>query len=136
MLELIYLKRRSREKGNKTRERYEDAEGREERDAEVLLDLHQFTGYLCCTKLIYRYTIAESKPSLELLPTKFTRAFQLNFKFGLSHSKKNVFICLIENLLKMMENASYFISKALFILYIFVLTFFVKWENGVIKKQD
>ena len=34
-----------------------------------------------------------------------------------------------------MENASYFISKALFILYIFVLTFFVKWENGLMKKQ-
>ena len=43
------------------------------------------------------------------------------FKVGLSSFKKNVVICLIENLLKMMKNAFYFISKALFVLKIFKL---------------
>ena len=41
------------------------------------------------------------------------------FKVGLSPSKKNCVICLIESPLKLMKNASYFILKALFILKIF-----------------
>ena len=41
------------------------------------------------------------------------------FKVGLSPSKKNCVICFLENPLKMMENAFYFILKALFILKIF-----------------
>ena len=40
-------------------------------------------------------------------------------KVGLSPSKKNCVICLIENPLKMMKNAFYFILKALFVLRIF-----------------
>ena len=45
----------------------------------------------------------------------------LNFhvKVGLSPSKKICLICLIENSLKMMKNAFYFILKALFIRKIF-----------------
>ena len=37
-------------------------------------------------------------------------------KVGLSPSKKNCFICLIESPLKMIKNAFYFILKALFVL--------------------
>ena len=40
-------------------------------------------------------------------------------KVGLSPSKKIFVICLIENLLKMMKNAFYFIIKANFVLQIF-----------------
>ena len=40
------------------------------------------------------------------------------FKFGLSPSKNNCVICLIENPLKMMKNVFYFILKALFVLKI------------------
>ena len=43
----------------------------------------------------------------------------LCIKVGLSASKKNLFFCFIENLLKMMKNAFYFILKALFVLNIF-----------------
>ena len=50
-----------------------------------------------------------------LLPNLTT--FQL--KFRLSPSKKNFVICFIKSPLKMMKNAFYFISKALFILKIF-----------------
>ena len=41
------------------------------------------------------------------------------FEVGLSPSKKNCIICFIESPLKMMENAFYFIVKALFVLKIF-----------------
>ena len=40
-------------------------------------------------------------------------------KVGLSPSKKNCVICVIERPLKMMKNAFYFILKALFVLKIF-----------------
>ena len=40
-------------------------------------------------------------------------------KVGLSSSKKICVICLIEKLLKMIKNAFYFMSKALFVLKIF-----------------
>ena len=40
-------------------------------------------------------------------------------KVGFSSSKKNCVICLIESPLKIMKYAFYFISKALFVLYIF-----------------
>ena len=42
-----------------------------------------------------------------------------NVKVGLPPSKKNCVICLIENPLKMIKNAFYFILKALFVLKIF-----------------
>ena len=55
------------------------------------------------------------------------------FKVGLSPSKKNCFICLIEIPLKMMKNAFYFILKALFVLKIF--KFFRSCrKNGLIRK--
>ena len=41
------------------------------------------------------------------------------FKVGLSPFNKKFVICLIESLSKMMKNAFYFISKALFVLKIF-----------------
>ena len=34
----------------------------------------------------------------------------------------------------MVKNAFYFILKTLFVLKIFVLTFLVMWENGLIRK--
>ena len=40
-------------------------------------------------------------------------------KVGLSPSNKNSFFCFNESPLKMMKNAFYFISKALFVLQIF-----------------
>ena len=40
-------------------------------------------------------------------------------KVGLSPSKKNFVICVIESPLKMMKNAFYFILKAFFVLKIF-----------------
>ena len=40
-------------------------------------------------------------------------------KAGLSPSKKNCVICLIESSLKMMKNTFYLILKALFVLKIF-----------------
>ena len=40
------------------------------------------------------------------------------FKVGVSPSKKKCAICLIESALEMMENAFYFILKALFVLKI------------------
>ena len=43
----------------------------------------------------------------------------VNIKVGLSPSKKNGVICLIESPLKMMKNAFYFILKALFALKLF-----------------
>ena len=45
------------------------------------------------------------------------------FKVRLSPSKKNDSISLIESLLKVMKNASYFILKALFFLTIFKFLF-------------
>ena len=47
----------------------------------------------------------------------------LFIKVGLSHCKKNVFICFIESCLKMMKNAFYLMLKALFILEILILKF-------------
>ena len=41
------------------------------------------------------------------------------FKVGISPSKKNRVICLIESPLKMMKNDFYFILKALFVLKLF-----------------
>ena len=45
----------------------------------------------------------------------------LLFKVGLSPSKKNCVIYLIESPLKMMKNGFYFVLKALFVLKIFKL---------------
>ena len=45
----------------------------------------------------------------------------VNLKVGLSSSKKDCAICLIESPLKMIKNAFYFILKALFVLEIFML---------------
>ena len=52
-------------------------------------------------------------------------------KAGLSPSKKNFVICLIEIPLKMMNNTFYFILKALFILGIFK---FLSWLLGHVGK--
>ena len=50
--------------------------------------------------------------------------------------KKMSVICLIENPLKIMKNAFYFILEALFVLKIFnfVLTFWACRKNGLIRK--
>ena len=48
-------------------------------------------------------------------------ALVYRIKIGLLSSKKNCVICFIESPLKMMENAFYFILKALFPLKIFKL---------------
>ena len=48
-------------------------------------------------------------------------------RVGLSPSKKNCFICFNESSLKVMKNAFYFISRALFVLKIF--RFFVRVEK-------
>ena len=45
--------------------------------------------------------------------------FYVETHLGLSPSKNNCVICLIENLLEMMKNAFYFILKALFVLKVF-----------------
>ena len=45
--------------------------------------------------------------------------FLVDLKVGLSPSKKMCVICFIESPLKMMKNAFYFVSKALFVLKIF-----------------
>ena len=47
-------------------------------------------------------------------------------------SKKNCVICFIENSLKMMKNAFYFILKALFVLKIFK---FLSWLFGHVEKK-
>ena len=59
------------------------------------------------------------------------------FKVGLSPSKKNCFICFSESRLKMMTKAFYFILKSFFRsqdIYIFVLSFWWCWKNGLIRK--
>ena len=56
---------------------------------------------------------------------------------GLSPSKKVCFILLKESPLKMMKNCFYFVLKALFVIKAyksFVLTFWVMWNNGLIRK--
>ena len=54
------------------------------------------------------------------------------FKMGLSPSKKVVFICFNERLWKIMNNALYFILKALFVLEIFQYLF---WLFGYVGKR-
>ena len=46
-------------------------------------------------------------------------AYSFEIKAGLSFSKKNCVICLIENPLKSMKNAFYFILKGFFVRKIF-----------------
>ena len=53
-------------------------------------------------------------------------------KVGLSPSKKNFVIFLIESPLKMKKNAFYFMLKALFVLKIFT---FLSWLFGHVGKM-
>ena len=68
----------------------------------------------------------------ELICFTFSQLFGYNFtlKVELWLSEKNCFIYLNERPLKMMKNAFYFTSKALFVLKIFLL-----WLFGRIKKM-
>ena len=56
----------------------------------------------------------------------------MQLKFGLSPSKKVVFIRFNKNLLKMMKNTSYFILKTFFVLEIF---HFLSWLFGYVEKR-
>ena len=69
----------------------------------------------------------------KVVELRFQNFATLNFKVGLSPSKKKFFfICVTESPLKMMKNAFYFILKALFILKIFQ---FLSWLFGHIEKK-
>ena len=73
---------------------------------------------------------------LHFLSTPKFVAFLGMLKVGLSPSKKVCFIRLIKSPLKVMKNVFYFIVRAPFVLniWIFVLTFWVMWKNGLIRK--
>ena len=78
-----------------------------------------FRGY----KILWKFEII-SNPVLN-------KSIQWTLKVGLSPSKKVSVICFIENPLKMMKDAFYFIVKALFILKIFK---FSSWLFGHVEK--
>ena len=54
-----------------------------------------------------------------MIPISSKKISSAYTKVGLSPSKKNCVICLIESPLKMTKNAFYFILKTLFVLVIF-----------------
>ena len=56
----------------------------------------------------------------------------LDLNAGLSPSKKNCFICFNENPLKMMKNGFYFTLKALFVLKIFKISY---WLSSHVEKK-
>ena len=56
----------------------------------------------------------------------------IHFKVGLSPSKKVIFICFNENILKMMKNAFYFMLNTPFILEIYTV---LAWIFGYVEKR-
>ena len=61
-----------------------------------------------------------------------TNFVDIDFKVGLSPSKKNHFISFNKNALKIMKNAFHFILKFLFVLKIFK---FLSWLFGHVDKR-
>ena len=78
--------------------------------------LNCFRSYRTKNKLEEHKKICENHDYCHVeMPTKDNNTI----KVGFSPSQKNCVICFIESPLKMMKNAFYFISKALFVLKIF-----------------
>ena len=62
----------------------------------------------------------------------FKVTFKISFKIGLSPSKNSLYYLLYWNPFKIMKNAFYFTSKALFVLKIFK---FLSWFFGHVAKR-
>ena len=96
--------------------------------AEFLLKKTCVLTKICCVllafifpDLVWRWWHIINKYSMPFfgLISKLFTPDNIIFNSGLSPSKNICFTCLIESPLKMMENAFYFILKALFVLKIF-----------------
>ena len=112
---------------------------------ELLAVWHHFDkfGDVRLNSLLIKYLLAplfSRKSKEDTYRPKYTQVFLLCLKSNDTQTlksdshlpKKKCIICFIESPLKMMKNAFYFISKALFILKIFK---FLSWLLGHVGKQ-